>query len=75
MRVPKPDRQQQLALTNLANSAGEAYLCAALEDIKSNLVTQSEESVIRTLQGQGRLISELLGLINPSKYSPTSGKR
>lgn len=75
MRIPVPDKQEQQALTNLANGKVEEYLCRALDNVKTNLITQREESVMRTLQGQGQLINDLLGLINPTKHSPTNGKR
>lgn len=75
MKLPSPDTQQMRALTDLANGKVEEYLCEVLDNVKANLITQREESVVRTLQGQGQLVNELLGLINPAKHSSTSGKR
>lgn len=75
MRIPAPDAQQARELQNLANGKVEEYLRKVLDNVKTNLITQREESVVRTLQGQGQLLNDLLGLIDPTKNPPTSGKR
>ena len=46
----------------------------SLEDVKTRLVTQQEESVLRVLQGQAQALGHILSLVTQDT-TKSSGKR
>lgn len=72
--MTKPTDTERRDLANLRNGAVHAYLLRVYEATKEMLVTQSDPSAVRLLQGRAQTVSEVLSLIDPESFS-TNGKR
>jgi hypothetical protein len=70
----QPSEHEKATLQQLRGSAVEAFLSRAYADVKEQLLTQSAPDTVRLLQGQGQLLRQILGYINPEGFS-TNGKR
>lgn len=71
----KPSPRQVKALYDLrANTDVVEYLEQCLSDTKNRLVTQRDAEVFRQLQGQARIVEDILALVttDPTQHS---GKR
>lgn len=71
----KPSPRQVNALYALrANTDVVEFLEQCLSDTKDRLVTQRDAEVFRSLQGQARILDDILTLINTDQ-TQHSGKR
>lgn len=60
-----PTPEQQQAFLHLRGTEVEKYLQSQFDEMKEMLVNQREETDVRILQGQARLLRKYLGLIRP----------
>jgi len=72
--MQKPSSQESKEFLNLRSSGVHKYLEKVYDDMREQLVTQSDESVLRRIQGQAQLTRKLLEMIAPDGLS-TNGKR
>ena len=71
----KPSPRQVKALYDLrGNTDVVEFLNQCLSDTKDRLVTQRDAEVFRNLQGQARILDDILTLINTDQ-TQHSGKR
>jgi len=71
----KPSPRQVKALYALrSNTDVVEFLSQCLSDTKDRLVTQRDAEVFRNLQGQARILDDILTLINTDQ-TQHSGKR
>jgi hypothetical protein len=72
--MQKPSLQEAKEFMNLRKSGVHAYLLRSYDELREQLVTQSDEYVLRRIQGQAHLTRKLLEMIDPEDLS-TNGKR
>jgi hypothetical protein len=70
----KPTDIELRELAGLRHSPVSGYLARVYEATKEMLVTQSDPSAVRLLQGRAQTLSEVLVMIDPERFS-TNGKR
>ena len=72
--MAKPTDTERRELANLRNGAVHAYLARVYEATKEMLVTQSDPSAVRLLQGRAQTLAEVLSHIDHDGFT-TNGKR
>ena len=72
--MQKPSLQEAKEFMHLRKSVVHEYLLRSYDELREQLVTQSDEYVLRRIQGQAHLTRKLLEMIDPEDLS-TNGKR